>query len=69
MVSVPPPRPVRRPRDLPRGGPRAEEARLPRRRLALRDFSYVPHDLRWIAATSLTSLALVLIFWVVLRLV
>lgn len=68
-VSLPSPRPVRRPRDLPRGGPRAEEARLPRRRIALRDFSYVSRDLRWIAAASLASLALVLILWVVLRVV
>lgn len=50
-----------------RGGPRAAEERLPRRRLAPLDFSYVRRDLARIGGTSAVSLALVLVLWAVLR--
>ena len=64
-----PPRAVGRPRqrERRRGGPRAAEERLPRRRLAPLDFSYVRRDLVWIGGTSVVSMGLVLVLWVVLR--
>lgn len=64
-----PPHAVGRPRqrEIRRGGPRAAEERFPRRRLAPLDFSYMRRDLVWVGATSVASVGLVLVLWIVLR--
>ena len=63
------PRPVQRPQPRAAGGPRFRPDRRAARRLAVaHDFRYVGSDLRWIAMTTVASAAVILLFWVAIRL-
>lgn len=68
-VTVPTAPTVQRPQQpRRRGGPRQDaDRRRGRRAVVVHDFRYVAADVRWIAMTTVASVALVILFWLALR--